>query len=67
MLMERFGLDAEEAFTVLRTLSQEHNTKLRDLADRLVAGSPEADGESRETVRARAVAATREGLGLVDR
>jgi anti-anti-sigma factor len=66
MLMGRFGLDAEEAFTVLRTLSQEHNTKVRDLADRLVAGSSE-DGGSREGVRARAVAATQERLGLVDR
>jgi anti-anti-sigma factor len=66
ILRGRFGLDAEEAFTVLRTLSQEHNTKLRDLADRLVAESAE-DGESRETVRARAVAATQERLGLVER
>ncbi len=68
MLMGRFGLDAEEAFTVLRTLSQEHNTKVRDLADRLVAGSSTLGaGESRETVRARAVAATQERLGLIDR
>ena len=65
MLMGRFGLDAEEAFTVLRTLSQEHNTKLRDLADRLVGGSP--GGGSRETVRARAVADTQDRLGLVER
>jgi hypothetical protein len=65
--MGRFGLDAEEAFTVLRTLSQEHNTEVRDLADRLVAGSSGTDGASRETVRARAVAVTQERLGLVER
>jgi len=49
-------------------LDELRNTKLRDLADRLVAGSSTlGDGESRETVRSRAVAATQERLGLVDR
>ncbi|WP_433781188.1 ANTAR domain-containing protein [Actinomycetospora sp. CA-101289] len=62
MLMGRFGLDAEEAFTVLRTLSQEHNTKLRDLADRLTAAAP--DGTDRDGARARAVDATREWLQI---
>jgi GAF domain-containing protein len=36
MLMERYGLDAERAFDVLRRLSSQHNVKLRDLADQVV-------------------------------
>jgi hypothetical protein len=36
MLMERFGVDAISAFELLRKLSQESNTRLADLARRIV-------------------------------
>lgn len=36
MLMERFGLDEQQAFLLLRRYSQDHNIKLRVIADRLV-------------------------------
>jgi hypothetical protein len=36
MIMERFGVDADRAFSMLRALSQESNTPVRDLAARLV-------------------------------
>jgi AmiR/NasT family two-component response regulator len=36
ILMERFDLNAVTAFDLLRKLSQESNTKLVDVADRLV-------------------------------
>ncbi len=32
-MMERFHLDAVQAFTVLSRLSQEENTKLHDVAE----------------------------------
>ncbi|MGH3357789.1 MAG: ANTAR domain-containing protein [Nocardioidaceae bacterium] len=35
--MERFGLDEDRAFEVLRCYSQHHNLKLRDVAERLVS------------------------------
>ncbi len=37
MLMERYKLSAQEAFALLSKLSQETNTKLADIADRVVA------------------------------
>lgn len=37
MLMERYGLDAEAAFGVLRRLASQDNRKLRDLAAQVVA------------------------------
>jgi GAF domain-containing protein len=37
MLMERFGLTAEQSFEVLRRYSQEHRLKLNDVAHELVA------------------------------
>jgi GAF domain-containing protein len=37
MLMERYGLDAEPAFNVLRRISNQKNVKLRDLATQVVA------------------------------
>lgn len=37
MLMERYGLDADGAFGLLRTLSQEQNIRLHEVARRLVA------------------------------
>ncbi len=36
ILMERFGLDQQRAFAVLRRYSQQHNIKLRDVAEQLV-------------------------------
>jgi GAF domain-containing protein len=36
ILMERFDLDADRAFAVLRRYSQDRNTKLRDVAQQLV-------------------------------
>lgn len=36
ILMERFGLDADRAFEVLRRYSQDHNLKLRDVAEQLI-------------------------------
>ncbi|MEV5967375.1 GAF and ANTAR domain-containing protein [Kribbella sp. NPDC051952] len=36
ILMERFDLDADQAFAVLRRYSQDTNTKLRDVANQLV-------------------------------
>lgn len=36
MIMERFGVDARRAFAMLRTISQETNTPVRDLAARFV-------------------------------
>jgi GAF domain-containing protein len=36
VVMERWGLDAAAAFSVLRRLSQTHNVKIRDIAARIV-------------------------------
>lgn len=36
MLMERYGLDQDRAFDVLRRYSQDHNIKLRDVAEQIV-------------------------------
>lgn len=37
ILMERFGMDGDQAFALLRRLSQHRNVKLYDLAEQLVA------------------------------
>ena len=37
MLMFVYGIDADEAFTVLRAQSQDHNVKLRLVAEQVVA------------------------------
>lgn len=37
ILMERFGLDAEQAFAVLRRYSQDNNLRLRVVAEKLIA------------------------------
>ena len=37
ILMERFAIDADQAFGVLRRYSQNHNVKLHDVAVRLIA------------------------------
>ncbi|MEV3972986.1 GAF and ANTAR domain-containing protein [Streptomyces sp. NPDC050698] len=42
ILMERHQLGEDEAFGVLRRISQDHNLKLRDVARRVRAGSREA-------------------------
>jgi AmiR/NasT family two-component response regulator len=36
MLMERFDIDAVQAFELLKNLSQESNVRLADIAERLV-------------------------------
>jgi len=36
ILMERFDINDDQAFAVLRRYSQDHNTKLRDVAQRLI-------------------------------
>jgi GAF domain-containing protein len=36
ILMERFDIDADKAFAVLRRYSQDYNLKLRDVAQRLI-------------------------------
>lgn len=36
ILMERFGIDGDQAFAVLRRYSQDYNIKLRDVARRLI-------------------------------
>ncbi|MCW2855151.1 MAG: hypothetical protein JWR52_766 [Marmoricola sp.] len=45
MLMERFDLDADRAFSVLRRFSQTENVKLRQVAELVIANGnlPEAD------------------------
>ncbi|CAM5739185.1 hypothetical protein SALBM311S_05395 [Streptomyces alboniger] len=35
ILMERHRLSEDDAFNVLRSISQEHNIKLRDVAQRV--------------------------------
>lgn len=37
ILMERHGMDEDDAFSVLRRISQHHNVKLRDIAQRIRA------------------------------
>jgi GAF domain-containing protein len=41
MLMERYKIDAEQAFDILRKLSQSSNTSLRTVASQLVAAGPD--------------------------
>lgn len=38
ILMERYGLSSDRAFSVLMRYSQDHNVKLRDVAGQLVSG-----------------------------
>ncbi|OXS34668.1 antitermination regulator [Streptomyces sp. XY006] len=44
ILMERHRLSEDEAFGVLRRLSQEHNLKLRDVARRVQEADPSGQG-----------------------
>jgi hypothetical protein len=37
ILMERFDMDADQAFAVLRRYSQDHNVKLHVVAERLIS------------------------------
>ena len=37
ILMERYGMDADQAFAVLRRYSQDHNVKLHLVAERLIS------------------------------
>jgi AmiR/NasT family two-component response regulator len=41
MLMERYRIDAEQAFGILRELSQNSNTSLRTVASQLVSAGPD--------------------------
>ncbi|MFD7245843.1 GAF and ANTAR domain-containing protein [Streptomyces massasporeus] len=41
ILMERHRMSEDEAFGVLRRISQDHNLKLRDVAQRVRAGHPD--------------------------
>ena len=41
MLMERYEIDAHEAFGLLAKLSQESNTKLAEIARRIIDAGPE--------------------------
>jgi GAF domain-containing protein len=41
IVMERFGCDQDRAFELLRTVSSRSNTKLRDVAARVVARDPD--------------------------
>jgi GAF domain-containing protein len=45
VLMERFALDADEAFAVLRRYSQDGNVKLHVVAERVVSGRRLPDGD----------------------
>jgi AmiR/NasT family two-component response regulator len=42
MIMERFGVDAVQAFDLLTKLSQQSNTRLVEVAAELVARGPES-------------------------
>jgi GAF domain-containing protein len=45
LLMERFAIDADEAFAVLRRYSQDGNVKLHTVAERVVASRRLPDGD----------------------
>ena len=57
ILMERFGLDDEQAFAVLRRYSQDNNIKLRVVAERLISTRqlPDAVASSTASEPARGV------------
>jgi GAF domain-containing protein len=46
IVMERYGLSEDRAFAFLSRTSQQHNVKLRHVAETLVAGIPEADDDA---------------------
>jgi transcriptional regulator with GAF, ATPase, and Fis domain len=45
MIMERFGVDAVRAFELLKTLSQDFNVRLAEVAEELVSRGPEPKNE----------------------
>lgn len=47
ILMERFELDADQAFSVLRRFSQDSNVRLRDIAELLVRSGTLPQGRPR--------------------
>jgi transcriptional regulator with GAF, ATPase, and Fis domain len=51
MLMERFGVDAARAFTMLKTISQRTNTPVRHLAASLVDRARVHDDDARMSIR----------------
>lgn len=54
MLMFVYGIDADEAFTVLRTQSQDHNIKLRLIAEQVVKDMVELARDTKDPARMRA-------------
>ncbi len=63
ILMERFGLDQQRAFAVLRRYSQHHNVKLRVVAEQLVTTRALPDGSASPDRDAEEVAAQLEPAG----
>ena len=54
MLMFVYGIDADEAFTVLRAQSQDHNIKLRLIAEQVVKDMVELVRDTKGPARRRA-------------
>lgn len=54
MLMFVYGIDADEAFTVLRAQSQDHNVKLRLIAEQVVEDMVELARDTKGPARRRA-------------
>ncbi|MET9315443.1 GAF and ANTAR domain-containing protein [Kribbella sp. NPDC003505] len=52
ILMERFDVDEARAFAILRRCSQDHNTRLRDVAEQLIRTRGLPPGQSPGTHRA---------------
>jgi AmiR/NasT family two-component response regulator len=48
MIMERFGVDSASAFAILRRISQQTNTPVRQLAARLVDRAGTRDHDARK-------------------
>jgi AmiR/NasT family two-component response regulator len=46
ILMERYGLEDQQAFAFLTRLSSTQHVKLRQLAEQVVADRPSREGES---------------------
>lgn len=61
ILMQRFRLNLDQSFELLRRYSQDHNVKLRDLAEKLVGSGGIPDGDP-----AGATALLEQSFGLDD-
>ena len=51
VIMERFGVDSARAFAMLKTISQQTNTPVRQLAASLVDRAGTRDDDARESIR----------------